>query len=433
MTTLNFANTHNMVAFLSKPAESDGFEQIVDFLNAQLIRYALTVNPTIYISCIEQFWSTGMVKTINGEVQLHALVDGKKIIISKASMRRDFKLEDEEGESTTKKSTTISSQQSQEKGKGIMIEEPVKPIKKKDLIRLDEKFALKLQAKFDEEERLAREKAKKEKEDNIALIEEWDDIQAKIDVDYQLAERLQAQEQEELSVEEKAKLFQQLLEQRRKHFAAKRSEEKRNKPPTQAQQRKIMCTYLKNMEGYKLKDLKSKGFDSIQEMFDRAFKRVNTFEDFRTELVEGKEKRAGEELIQESLKKQKVDDDKETTKLKQCMEIILDEDEVTIDAIPLAVKSPRIVDWKIHKEGKKSYYQIIRADGKSQMYMIFSHMLKSFDREDLETLYKLVKAKYKSTRAVEDLDLGRIVEIKSLLNAASITAAHIRVNAAQLC
>ncbi|GKC81860.1 hypothetical protein Tco_1137577 [Tanacetum coccineum] len=50
MTTLKFADTHNMVAFLSKPAESDGFEQIMDFLNAQPIRYALTVNPTIYIS-----------------------------------------------------------------------------------------------------------------------------------------------------------------------------------------------------------------------------------------------------------------------------------------------------------------------------------------------------------------------------------------------
>ncbi|GKA10819.1 hypothetical protein Tco_0690252, partial [Tanacetum coccineum] len=145
-------------------------------------------------------------------------------------------------------------------GKGIMIEEPVKPMKKKDQISFDEEVALKLQAKFDEEERLAREKAKKEKEANIALIEEWDDIQAKIDVDYQLAERLQAQEQEELiddiqakieadheldqrlqveeqeelSVEEKAKLFQQLLEKRRKQFAAKREEEKRNKPPTQA-------------------------------------------------------------------------------------------------------------------------------------------------------------------------------------------------------
>ncbi|GKD19603.1 hypothetical protein Tco_1208761, partial [Tanacetum coccineum] len=131
-----------------------------------------------------------------------------------------------------------------------------------------------------------------------------------------------------------------------------------------------MCTYLKKMEGYKLKDLKLKEFDSIQKMFDRAFKRVNTFEDFKEELVEGKEKRAGEELIQESSKKQKVDDDKETVELKQYMEIILDEEEVTIDAIHVAV----------------------------------NHMLKSLDREDLEDLYKLVKARYGSTRPVESMN-----------------------------
>ncbi|GJZ85445.1 hypothetical protein Tco_0650784 [Tanacetum coccineum] len=95
-----------------------------------------------------------------------------------------------------------------DKGKGIMIEEPVKPMKKKDLIRLDEEVALKLQAEFDEEERLIREKAEKEKEGNIALSEEWDDIQAKIEADHELAQRLQAEEQEELSVEENAKLFQ---------------------------------------------------------------------------------------------------------------------------------------------------------------------------------------------------------------------------------
>ncbi|GKD82498.1 hypothetical protein Tco_1349337 [Tanacetum coccineum] len=214
---------------------------------------------------------------------------------------------------------------------------------KKNQIRHGEETALNLQAEFDKEERLAREKAKKEEETNIALIETWDDIQAKIDADHQLAERMQAQEREELSIEEKATLFQQLLEKRRKHFAAKRAEEKRNKPPTKAQQRKIMCTYLKNMEGYKLKDLKLKGFDSIQEMFDRAFKRVNTFEDFRTELVKGKEKRAGTELIQEITKKQKVEDDKETTELKLLMEIIPNEEEVAIDAISLVVKSPSII------------------------------------------------------------------------------------------
>ncbi|GKD86484.1 hypothetical protein Tco_1357638, partial [Tanacetum coccineum] len=77
--------------------ESDGFEQIVDFLNAHSIRYALTANPTIYISCIEQFWSTVKAKTINGEAQLHALVDDKKIIIIESSVRRDLQLADKEG------------------------------------------------------------------------------------------------------------------------------------------------------------------------------------------------------------------------------------------------------------------------------------------------------------------------------------------------
>nr|GEW00773.1 copia protein [Tanacetum cinerariifolium] len=306
-----------------------------------------------------------------------------------------------------KSTTTKSLQQLQDKGKVILIEpviEPVKPIQRKDQIRLDEEAALKLQDAFDEEERLAREKAKNV-EDNTALIKTWDDIQAKIDVDHQLAERMQVQEQEELFIAEKATLFQQLLEKKRKYFAAKRAEEKRNKPPIKAQQRKIMCTYLKNMEGYKLKDLKLKEFDSIQEMFYRAFKRVNTFEDFRTELVEGKEKRAGTELIEKITKKQKVENEKEIKELKQFMEIIPDEEEVAINAIHLSVKSLTIVDWKIYKKGIKIYYQIIRADGKSQTYMVFSQMLKSFNMEDLEDLYKLVKAKYESIRPVEDLDL----------------------------
>ncbi|GJV74287.1 hypothetical protein Tco_1494282 [Tanacetum coccineum] len=97
MTTLKFADSHNMVAFLSKSAKSEGFEQIVDFLNANPIRYTLTIYPTIYASCIEQFWATVKVKTVNGEVQLQALVDGKKIIIIEATVRRDLQLEDAEG------------------------------------------------------------------------------------------------------------------------------------------------------------------------------------------------------------------------------------------------------------------------------------------------------------------------------------------------
>nr|GEW41232.1 U-box domain-containing protein 13-like isoform X1 [Tanacetum cinerariifolium] len=94
--------------------------------------------------------------------------------------------------------------------------------------------------------------------------------------------------------------------------------------------------------------------------------------------------------------------------------LVKDEEEVAIDAIPLAVKSPRIVDWKIHKEGKKSYYQIMRANEKSQMYMFFSQMLKSFDKEDLEDLYKLVKARYGSTRSVENMDYLLWSDLKTM-------------------
>nr|GFA65384.1 hypothetical protein [Tanacetum cinerariifolium] len=121
----------------------------------------------------------------------------------------------------------------------------------------------------------------------------------------------------------------------------------------------------------------NKDLGGEEKMFDRAFKRVNIFIDFRIELVE-------------------------------------DEEEVAIDAILLAVKSPRIVDWKIYKERKKSYYQIMIADGKSQMYMFFRYMLKSFDREDLEDLYKMVKDRYGSTRPVEDLNLLLWSDLKTM-------------------
>ncbi|GKD11882.1 hypothetical protein Tco_1196289 [Tanacetum coccineum] len=69
----------------------------MDFLNAPPIKYALTINLTIYISCIEQFWSTVKSKTINGEQQLHALVDGQKVIITESTVKRDLQLEDEKG------------------------------------------------------------------------------------------------------------------------------------------------------------------------------------------------------------------------------------------------------------------------------------------------------------------------------------------------
>nr|GEZ44397.1 hypothetical protein [Tanacetum cinerariifolium] len=89
---------------------------------------------------------------------------------------------------------------------------------------------------IEEEERIAREKHKA----NKVVIKEWDDVQAIIDADRRLAEQLQAQEKERLSIKERSELFAKLIEFRRKYFAAKRAKEIRNKPPTKAQQKKVM-------------------------------------------------------------------------------------------------------------------------------------------------------------------------------------------------
>ncbi|GJU46496.1 hypothetical protein Tco_1203762 [Tanacetum coccineum] len=97
MSTLTFSDTNNMVAFLEKTTETDGFHEIIDFLNANQIHYALTVNPTIYTPCIEQFWATTKIKTVNRERQIQALVDKKKVIIIESSIRSDLHLEDADG------------------------------------------------------------------------------------------------------------------------------------------------------------------------------------------------------------------------------------------------------------------------------------------------------------------------------------------------
>ncbi|GJT68113.1 putative ribonuclease H-like domain-containing protein [Tanacetum coccineum] len=77
-----------------KPVESDGFAEIIDFLKASSVHYALTVNPIIYTSCIEQFWTTAKVQTVNGVRQLQALVDKKRVISTESSIRRDLHLDD---------------------------------------------------------------------------------------------------------------------------------------------------------------------------------------------------------------------------------------------------------------------------------------------------------------------------------------------------
>ncbi|GJY15697.1 hypothetical protein Tco_0386119 [Tanacetum coccineum] len=240
---------------------------------------------------------------------------------------------------------------SKDKGKGIMMEPETK-------------------------QKLAR---KQEEEANIALIESWENTQAMMEADRLLVERLQSKEREELTDEEKGKLFMELMEKRRKHFTAFRAQEKRNKPPTKTQKRTQMSTYLKHMGGYTYKQLKGKSFDEIQKLFDKEIKRVNTFMAMGSEVQESKEKkvegseetaksirkkmlgrkRAGKVQHQESSKKQRMEEDKESDEL-------------------------------------------IRADRSSKRYSSMIRMLQGIDKEDLEALWGIVKTKYSDIRPEDE-------------------------------
>nr|GEU82527.1 hypothetical protein [Tanacetum cinerariifolium] len=95
--TLTFAETHNMIAYLTKSDASEGFNKIIDFFNGSSIKYALTVNPNIYVSCIKQFWTSVAVKKVNDITRLQALVDKKKVVIMEATLRDALRLDDAEG------------------------------------------------------------------------------------------------------------------------------------------------------------------------------------------------------------------------------------------------------------------------------------------------------------------------------------------------
>nr|GEW78743.1 hypothetical protein [Tanacetum cinerariifolium] len=86
-----------MVAYLSKSDASKGFNQIIDFLNGSSIKYALTVNHNIYVSCIKQFWTTVADKKVNDVTRLQALVDKKKVVVTKATIREALRFDDADG------------------------------------------------------------------------------------------------------------------------------------------------------------------------------------------------------------------------------------------------------------------------------------------------------------------------------------------------
>nr|GEX51342.1 hypothetical protein [Tanacetum cinerariifolium] len=179
----------------------------------------------------------------------------------------------------------------------------------------------------------------------------------------------------------------------------------KRKPLTEAHARKNIMIYLKNMVGFKMNFFKGMTYSEIRPIFEKHYNSIQAFLEKGEEEVTVQEEgsnRKGKSLEQETAKKQRTD--KEEMELKRHIHIVVnDDDDVYTEATHLASKVP-VVDYQIHHENNKPYYKIIRADRTHKLFLSVITLLKNFDKEDLETLWKLVKERFKSTEPNNFLD-----------------------------
>nr|GEX64648.1 hypothetical protein [Tanacetum cinerariifolium] len=172
----------------------------------------------------------------------------------------------------------------------------------------------------------------------------------------------------------------------------------KRKPQTKAQARKNMMIYLRNMVGFKIDYFKGMIYDAIRLIFEKNFNSNMAFLEKKREQMEEEDNRALKRISKsqkdKAAKKQKLDEKVE--KLRKNLQIVPnDDDDVYTEATPLALKVS-VVDYEIYTENNKPYYKIKRADETHQLYLSFLSMLRNFDREDLEVLWKLVKERFAS-------------------------------------
>nr|GEZ32029.1 hypothetical protein [Tanacetum cinerariifolium]GEZ35171.1 hypothetical protein [Tanacetum cinerariifolium] len=161
-----------------------------------------------------------------------------------------------------------------------------------------------------------------------------------------------------------------------------------------------MMIYLKNVAGFKMDYFKGMSYDDIRPIFEAKFNSNVTFLQKTKEQNDEEESRALKRLnetpAKKSAKRQKLDE--EVEELKRHLQIIPnEEDDVYTEATPLALKVP-VVDYEIYNENNKPYYKIKRADGSHQLYLSFLSMLRNFNREDMEALWRLVKERFATTK-----------------------------------
>ncbi|GKB38731.1 hypothetical protein Tco_0883673 [Tanacetum coccineum] len=222
--------------------------------------------------------------------------------------------------------------------------------------------------------------------------DEWDDILARVAADKDFVQQLQAGEK--VSDEDLPRKLVELVNQRKKFFAQQRAEAKRNKPMTPAQQKEYMSTYIKNQEGgYTLKQLKALSFEEVKEIFEATMRKVQSFVPMDSELEVQRLKRAGQDVVEEPVKKQRTEEASGSVQEQTSEE----------------PKAEELSQEQLHQ-----MIMIIRVGGHTEAYQTFDDMLKKFDRYDLDKLWNLVKEIFRTTEPTKDKARELWVELKRL-------------------
>nr|GEV78181.1 hypothetical protein [Tanacetum cinerariifolium] len=316
----------------------------------------------------------------DGEMEESADVQGRKAESQAKIYQIDFehakkRVVIRDPKETTISSTIIDSEaKSKDKGKEILVEE-TKPLKKQAQIEQDEAYARDLEAELDK---------------NI----DWD------------------------------KVIDHVHRKQKEDNAMKRYQAFKRKPQTEAQARKNMMIYLKNVVGFKMDYFKGMTYDDICPIFEKKFTSNVAFLLKTKEKIYEEDSRALKRLSgsQEgkAAKKQRLDE--EVEELKRHLQIVPnDEDDVYTEATPFARKVP-VVDYEIYTKNNKPYYKIKRADALHQLYLSFLSMLRNFDREDLEVLWQLVKERFAFTKPKNFSDDFMLITLGAMFEKPDIQA-----------
>ncbi|GJZ50747.1 hypothetical protein Tco_0605262 [Tanacetum coccineum] len=326
-----------------------------------------------------------------------------------------------------------------DKGKSVLEEpEPAKKMTRSDFdaaqIARDAEIARQLQVDLQAE--VERERQREEEASKAAIAEMYDEVQAGIDADALFAAKLQQEEREEYTIEERAKFLAETIAAQRKFRAAQRSAEIRSRPPTKSQLRNLMMTYLKNMGGYKHSQLKAKSFEEIKGMYERQKKSVQDFVPIGSAKEEELTKKMNEKATDEDTSnKEKVLKEPDSTKVevkqeghedstrkrpgrrlkmkatkkskRQKTDSDLEEEEQLKDFLMIVLDEEGIIDYEVLEK---------RSDGSSRWIKTFSKMVTRLDRLDLEELYNLVMKRFETTTP-EGVDLVLWGDLRTMFDA----------------